>query len=303
MDVTNAKIKPNMAKATILISFLFLAYFQTNCMAQGIVSSDIYISNITKKEDKLVYSKPLNITNRKGYDNQPFFDSDSSLLFISIREGEQSDIYRYHTRTKKTSKQTQTTESEYSPRLSPDKKFISAVVVEKDSSQKLWLLNKDDFSFQSRLANDYDSVGYYCWINDSLMATIKITSPLSINILNYKTSDERRILLRVGRCIQSNSSGEVHFTRIMKNEHFLFKLFYPDFHPYQISEMPFESQDFYILPNNDIIASTGSHLMRLRHNAKEWEIETDFSAYGIKKIQRLAYSPSGDKVSFVVLNE
>jgi hypothetical protein len=86
-----------------------------------------------------VLGKPVNITNRDGYDNQPSFLPDGNgLLFTSIRENNQADIYRYELATQKTERVINTSESEYSPTVTPDQKFFSTIRVEADRTQRLW---------------------------------------------------------------------------------------------------------------------------------------------------------------------
>src|SRR5262245_60163909 len=102
-------------------------------------SSDIFLVDVTKRGGQLVLGKPVNITNRDGYDNQPSFLPDGkSLLFTSIRENNQADIYRYELVTQKTERVTNTSESEYSPTVTPDQKFFSTIRVEADRTQRLW---------------------------------------------------------------------------------------------------------------------------------------------------------------------
>src|SRR5688572_20558478 len=77
-------------------------------------STDIFIVDLQKRDGRLVFGGPLNITNREGYDNQPYFLPDGeSLLFTSIREGTLPDIYRYNLRDRSTAQVTKTPEGEY----------------------------------------------------------------------------------------------------------------------------------------------------------------------------------------------
>src|SRR6185295_12357864 len=72
-------------------------------------STDIFLAPIRMQSDKSVVGKPMNITHRVGYDNQPSFTPDSrSILFTSVREDAQADIYRYDLATRATSRVTST---------------------------------------------------------------------------------------------------------------------------------------------------------------------------------------------------
>src|ERR1051326_3706045 len=82
--------------------------------------TDIFLASIKKSKDgKMAFSKPKNITNRKGYDNQPYFTPDGkSILYVSVQdEKQQADIYSYNLNSHKSIPVTKTEESEYSPNL------------------------------------------------------------------------------------------------------------------------------------------------------------------------------------------
>ncbi|HEY2163027.1 MAG TPA: hypothetical protein VGH04_03515, partial [Gemmatimonadaceae bacterium] len=80
-------------------------------------ATDIFLAplSITSTDGRPVIGKAVNVTSRPGYDNQPAFTPDSkSMLFTSIHEDGQSDIYRYDLGTKTIARVTSTPESEYS---------------------------------------------------------------------------------------------------------------------------------------------------------------------------------------------
>ena len=120
---------------TLLVIFLFLSSLVE--FAQAPPESDIWLFEIDVTDKAILLKKGLNATNNPGYDNQPFFTNDNrQMLFTSIRDGVQSDIYEFDLRAKKTSQITNTKVSEYSPMVTPDLSFISVVVVEPDSVQR-----------------------------------------------------------------------------------------------------------------------------------------------------------------------
>jgi len=61
-----------------------------------------------------------NITNHKGYDNQPYFHPDEPVIYYSsFNEEGRSDIKSYNYKTGVTSNITTTSEREYSPTVTP----------------------------------------------------------------------------------------------------------------------------------------------------------------------------------------
>src|SRR5258706_7709574 len=101
--------------------------------------SDIFLVEVTTESGQMKFSNPVRITEWAGYNNQPFFLPDGqSLLYTSIRDDKQADVYQYDIRNRTTKRVTDTAESEFSPTLTPDGRFISVVRVEADSTQRLW---------------------------------------------------------------------------------------------------------------------------------------------------------------------
>ncbi len=105
----------------IFIIFIFLSI---NCFAQ-LPNTDIWLLDIKATNDTIILTNPINITNRTGYDNQPSFSPDGeTILYTSMRDGKQTDIYKYDLKTKKITQFTNTSTSEYSPNVMPDKKIF-----------------------------------------------------------------------------------------------------------------------------------------------------------------------------------
>ena len=103
--------------------------------------TDIWLFKLEKKDAKYNYTNPLNINKRKGYDNQPAFSKDSkSILYVSIGDDTQEDIYKYDIKKKTHLNITKSQVSEYSPTLLPNDLGFSAVVVEKDPDNGLVIL-------------------------------------------------------------------------------------------------------------------------------------------------------------------
>jgi len=48
--------------------------------AQAAPSNDIYLVRMSRSASELTFDRPINITDRDGYDNQPSFHPDNSLV-------------------------------------------------------------------------------------------------------------------------------------------------------------------------------------------------------------------------------
>ena len=257
------------------------------------------------KENEGVYSfgNPVNITNREGYDNQPAFSPDSRyILYTSIREDNQADIYKYYLQTKLTIQLTKTQESEYSPTFMPNNKYISTVRVEKDSTQRLWKMNLD--GTDPVLVNpDIDSIGYHCWLNNSTFAAFILTQPFTLQLANINAKTTALLANNPGRSIYRFQDEEhLIFTQDIDSVKWIcsvnsMKKIKP------IVKTLEGSEDFVVLKDQVLLMAKGSQLYRFDLvKDKIWQEIANFSTFNISNITRIALSPDGTKIVVVSNN-
>ena len=66
-------------KITCLL--LLLGFSVTVLYAQN--STEVYLLDLSEKAGKLALSNPRNVSNKPGYDNQPFFHPTRALLYYT----------------------------------------------------------------------------------------------------------------------------------------------------------------------------------------------------------------------------
>src|SRR5688572_263666 len=134
---------------------LFLWLLLPFCLSAQMPDTEVWLFEV-KKDKKGVHTlhEPVNVSNRKGYDNQPSFSVDSKQLYYTSDANGQADIYAYQLKTKKALRISTTEESEYSPRATNTSGKLAAVVVEKDSAQRLHFLGATTGKSESRLDTD-----------------------------------------------------------------------------------------------------------------------------------------------------
>lgn len=286
-----------MKKAFLFIAIIFIA---NNVFAQ-LPNTDIWLLDIVKTNDSISLQNPINITKRIGYDNQPAFSPDGKyILYTSIREDKQADIYNYNLETKKISQFTKTATSEYSPTFMPDGKNISVVMVEPDSSQRLWKFPINGGS-PKLVIKSIDSIGYHCWINKDSLALIMITNPPTLEIANVNTGKFSVLAGDVGRCMYSPFAGTLYYIQ-KKDSTKCYMSFYK-------SEKNNEKPITYLLPNEDFafakikvpVVFTGVKAMVYATFPFENKnkIIVDLSSLGIKSITRIAINKEGTKMAIV----
>lgn len=127
----------------------------------------VFDIDLTKKDD--VLSNGQNVTNRVGYDNQPYFTKDSGSFVYARSDEYQTDVYEYVLETGEHKRLTNSPESEFSPTPSPDNTQMS-FVFERNSS--VWHANRgmEDAPTWS-------------------LETSEIVEPIGYFARNYKTGD------------------------------------------------------------------------------------------------------------------
>lgn len=281
--------------------FVLLFLISTGLQAQ-LPDTDIFLVNYRQDGERFSFGQPVNITHRKGYDNQPaFIPGGAGLLYVSIPDSGSSDV-RSHMNSGKDEAYTNTPESEYSPSYTPDARFISVVRVDLDSGQRLYRLPlalKD--SSIPRPEPGTDSIGYYCWINDSLLAMFILGKSNTLQLLDLHTRSRTLIASDIGRCMRmSPLSQEMYF--VVKGNDLQWKIFSLEVKTLQTRELfptlP-ESEDFAVLPDGSLIMGSKGKLFRRKPAAgSEWSVIADFSE-SIGDFYRLAVDPKGNRLALV----
>ena len=279
---------------------LFFFILSLTSSAQIPTGSEIWTLDMSKNKESYSFKNPVNITNREGYDNQPAFSPDGKyILYASIREDNQSDIYKYDLQTKVTSQLTKTPESEFSPTFTPDNIYISAVRVEQDSTQRLWKFNLDGNN--PLLVNpSIDSIGYHCWLNGSTFVVFILTHPFTLITANTNNSITAPLANNAGRS----------FRRFQDNTHIIFTQDIDSIKWICITGINEKSkpvvkaleksEDFVLINNQIVFMAAGSQLYKFDIlKDKIWQEIGNFNMYNIQNITRIAVNTDATKIAIV----
>jgi hypothetical protein len=262
----------------------------------GAPSTDIYLYRVSRM---LPFGPRLvNITNRRGYDNQPSWDGEA-ILYTSIRDG-QADIYRYaddeHARL------TTTAESEYSPAITPDGKAFSVVRVERDSTQRLWRFPMDGGP-PALVLEGVKPVGYYAWLDSTTLALFVLGSPNTLQIADTRTGEARVVTTNIGRSLQRvPESMRASYVHRVGDRWQLETV-----NPRRRANGSFDIDTIGVLPDSadyvawrsptELYTGAGSRIYRLRLPNKRWQQVAELG--GLRRISRLAISPDGRTIAVV----
>jgi hypothetical protein len=264
-------------------------------------ATDIYLAAVRMNKGKPVVGPPMNITNRPGYDNQPSFTRDSrSVLFTSVHEDAQADIYRYDLRAKTTTRLTNTRESEYSATVYGDGARFSAIRVEADSTQRLWSFRLDG-SDPRVLFEAIKPVGYHAWVDSTTVAMFLLGRPNALVVADTRGGRVDTVARDVGRSLLPlpNGSG-FSFVQRMRDSSWV--LMVVDVRgsgrdrstiPMPLVRMPPQTDYVAWVAPAVAIAGSGNKLLLWRGSEKsaQWSELVDVTRYGLRHISRLALSP------------
>jgi len=164
--------------------YLFVIGLLLNLVLSAQPNTEVYLAEIISVDGKTTLKNPINISNNEGYDNQPSFYDDNTVLFSSTRNG-QTDIAKYDISSGKISWLTDTPGgSEYSPLRIPGSNDISAIRLDTTGLQRLYRYDSNDGSSE-KIRKDA-KVGYHVWHSkDILVNTVLVENGMDLIVSNF----------------------------------------------------------------------------------------------------------------------
>ena len=247
---------------------------------------------------KNVFKKPslLSLTHLTGfnpgsYNNQPFFFEYNEIYLTSSEGvGDNTDIFALNVKDKTLRRVTHTPSiSEFSPTPRQSVQSFSCVRIEENGTdQSLWLYPLNRSHKGKRLLPVLNNVGYHTWLDDENVVLFLVSDPNTLVKANISAQDIDTISQNIGRCLRSNSDGEVYFVHKETTSQWTLKKY--DSKNNSITpliKMPYQSEDFDIISQGSIITSKGSRLYLFNPlKNSDWQLLYDFGEYGIHNIER-----------------
>ncbi|MFD2916173.1 nuclear transport factor 2 family protein [Psychroserpens luteus] len=279
-----------MRNYLILFCLLPLSiYSQTN--------PEIFLFDIAITKPNIDIKNPKNLSNNDGYDNQPSFYDNNTILFVSSRN-DQTDIAKYNLNDNSLTFVNATEGGEYTPLKFPKKNDISAVRLDKDGKQRLYRYNIDNGE-STELIKDL-VVAYYTWFNEDIIVSAVIEGEqLNLYRTNLKTGISKKLANKVGRSFHKIPNTElVSFISKENEKQWQIKSLNPITGRIRlISNTIVDVEDICWLNKNNILSSDGSTLYKLTLRVdNNWKKVIDLYQEGIKKISRLATNSDGSKL-------
>lgn len=285
---------------------------------------DIFLFEIEQPDqsraggDEFLIRNARNVTNRPGYDNQPWFTPNSkSFLYVANQKPDRTDIYEFDVATNKTKQVTDSIEQEYSPQISPDNQTVSFVTDGKDANQSVWMMKRNvnpDANQTEKQTSDArpkwllsklgerEPVGYYSWNHRTDHVLFWSRYGYSMRLANRKTGKSWYIS---GHAPPSSPyiipmTDNFSFVHRQANGEVWIKELNPKNRAVRpLIQLPGSNSNYGWTPNGRILNIDGDTLKQSSNDFSEWKDVADLSKHGIQSATRVAVSPNGKLLTIV----
>lgn len=283
----------------IILTSLIIVY-AVGCLAQS--SSEIYLFDLSAKKNVVKISNPVNVTNHKGYDNQPaFHPSVPTLFYASFNDDGRSDIRVYNYKTRKTTNITETPEREYSPTVTPDREHLSCIIQRDNNAQDLGKYAIDGGPASVLIENLI--VGYHAWADNSHIALFVLGTPNTLHYMRLPTKKDTILAEDIGRSLHKvPGQAAISFVHKVSEKEWLIKLINTETLDLTTVAATLPGrEDLCWLPDGRILMSDGTNLFYLTPGPREeWKKVAVENAPMLKGVTRMAVSANGKKLAVVV---
>ena len=263
--------------------------------------TDIHVADLHVAADTIVIGEPRNITNRPGYDNQPWFLRDGSALLYNVDMGGQTDVFRYDLATGASTRLTDTPVNEFSPTLTADGREMLIVRWEADMSDgHLWRYSPDGEPLGVHPA-DVPRVGYYGVVNEHVIVAFVNDSARSFVLADARSGERMPLGARLGGSPPQRIPGESAVSFVQQDDEGVMWIMRADSAGDMTRIAPaVEGSVSYAWTNDRVLLMPGGDAIFALDPAQggEWRQVARFE--GIGTIARIAISAENDKVALVV---
>ena len=282
-----------MRYLTLILSLFSICIFsQTN--------TEVHVFDIVKTEKGYNLTNGKNISNNKGYDSQPFFYDDNSVIFASSRNGN-TDILFYDL-NKNSKRFISDTEKggEYSPQRIPNSNDISAVRLDNDGLQRFYKYNFKSDKNKEIIADL--KVAYPNWFDKNTVIAVSIVDDsLELFVCDLKKKTNISVAKNVGRSVHKIPNTDLmSFISKENDKYWLLKSINPKTKEIKTITSVGKSEDITWLPNGTLLISNKNFIYKFNPKKdKQPSLFFSFSDENINNISRIAVNKNGTKLALV----
>lgn len=278
---------------------LFLIAF-SSVLSFAQPNTEVFLFDLNTDKSTFQLSNFKNISNNEGYDNQPSFMDNETLLYAGTRNG-QTDIVQYDLNYGSQTWICFTEGGEYSPLKIPNQDAVSAVRLDLDGKQRLYRYNLENST--NSVILDTLVVGYHLWFDSkTIISSVLEDDFLSLYSSDLKTGQNKKITTHVGRSLHTMPNSKlISFISKKPDGSSEIKSFNPITGAIKtIAPTLPNVEDMCWLEDGSIVMSKDNTLFRFNPKVKsEWIEVASLKPYGVTKITRLAVGPDGRKLAVV----
>ncbi len=277
-----------------------LAFLVINISLFAQSNTNVYLLDITSEEDKIELVNLRNISNNKGYNNQPSFYNNNTILYAATRNG-QTDIAWYNIPDATTTYFTNTTSgSEYSPLKIPGKEAVSAIRLDKDGLQRLYAYNVKTAASKVLLKDQ--KVGYHVWYNEHiLVSSVLVEDRMDLVVSNLKDNTNQTVQKNVGRSLHKIPNSDLVSFISKEKDTWTVKSMNPvTGATAAIKSLPLNIEDMHWLADGTMIMGAGKLIAKFNPKTdKDFSVLHRFEEEEINQISRIAVSNDGKHLAVV----
>jgi len=269
-------------------------------------AQDIFVFDLHRDTGRYVLENGRNVTERAGYDNQPFFNADSqSFLYNSMRTP-LGDVYEYDLKTGETRQVTDTPDvPEFSPMPDAEEGKITVVRENTSPDQTVWRV--DRMSGESEWAlSSREPIGYYRF-NRRGDALVWVRYAFTMHLFRRGVEGSTFIMGHAAPSTPKLIPGTESFSfvhRQVNGQSWIKRL-----DPADLSITPvaptLRGQIYYAwTPDGVLLSADGSVLHQWTPGESlAWSEIVDLADSGLRGITRMRVSPDGTKIAIVAEDE
>jgi len=240
-----------------------------------------------------------NISVHQGYDNQPFFHPDKDILYYTSADNTgHTDIVQYDYSTGKSQALTATPEREYSPTVTPDKKFVSCIMQRDNGAQDL-----GKYPLQGGAATviiNNLTVGYHTWLDDRTLFLFVLGEPATLRRYDTITKRDTILSTNIGRSLHRMPNDRmVSFVQKNSEGPWTIKAVNAGNQVSVLSETLPGREDLAWLSDGRVLMSDGKTLFIMLPGKTAWSEVKLTSTFPLKNISRIAVNAKGTKLAIV----
>lgn len=275
--------------------FIFILFAFSTSLIKAQQNLEVFLFEIDGLRS---ISNPKNISQNPGYDNQPSFLNDSTVVFASTRNN-QTDVLQSQIGNGSKTWLTNTPQSEYSPLKIPKKNAISAIGLHPDGKQLLYAYDIET-GFPSVLVENL-VVGYHVWHDENTLVSFVLGDVQTLVISNIKKKINKVIDSAIGRSLHKIPNTNLISYISKKEKQWQIRSLDPKSGKTAFIANTLEGvEDMCWLPDGSILMAKSSSLFQLNPKTNEgWKPTFDAADYGLKNITRLAVNQAQTHLAFV----